>query len=156
MQNILFQASLKTLCRTLAFETYWSNKYDHPSLHSTSYIDQLSRFSRFTRVSKLYIPSTMNIWKNLLSRAIWAAKNELFSGRIACISRKNLRSETIYQSSNFIRNLLNSECIFIQKTYLGCITLTCLAEFSVSGLAKQLSNDISTLAFHFIVSRMPA
>ena len=45
--------------------------------------------------SKLYIPSTINIWKKLLSTAIWADKNGLVSGRIACISSKNLSSETI-------------------------------------------------------------
>ena len=38
---------------------------------------------------------TINIWKKLLSPAIWADKNGLVSGRIACISSKNLRSETI-------------------------------------------------------------
>ena len=42
------------------------------------------------------IPSTINIWKKLLSTAIWADKNELVFGRIACISSKDLRSEKIY------------------------------------------------------------
>ena len=41
------------------------------------------------------IPSTINIWKKLLSTAIWADKNRLVSGRIACISSKIQRSETI-------------------------------------------------------------
>ena len=45
--------------------------------------------------TKLYIPSTINIWKKLLSTAIWADKNGLISGRIACISSKNLRAETM-------------------------------------------------------------
>ena len=45
--------------------------------------------------SKLYIPSTINIWKKGLSTAIWVDRNGLVSGRIACISSKNLRSETI-------------------------------------------------------------
>ena len=44
---------------------------------------------------KLYIQSTINIWKKLLSTAIWANKNGLVSGRIACISSKKLRPETI-------------------------------------------------------------
>ena len=50
---------------------------------------------KITQKSKLYIPSTINIWKKLLSTAIWAGENGLFSGRIACILSKNLRSETI-------------------------------------------------------------
>ena len=47
--------------------------------------------------TKSYILSTINIWKKLLSTAIWTDKNGLVSGRIACISSKNLRSETIKQ-----------------------------------------------------------
>ena len=42
---------------------------------------------------KLYIPSTINIWRKLLT--IWADTNGLVSGRLACISSKKLRSETI-------------------------------------------------------------
>ena len=45
--------------------------------------------------AKLYIPSTIKIRKKLFDTAIWAEKNGLVTGRIACISSKNLRFETI-------------------------------------------------------------
>ena len=38
--------------------------------------------------SKLYIPSTINIWKKVLTKDIWADKNGLVSGRLACTSIK--------------------------------------------------------------------
>ena len=44
--------------------------------------------------AKLYILSTINFWKKVLSTAIWADENGLVFGRIACISSKNLRSES--------------------------------------------------------------
>ena len=60
--------------------------------------------------SKLYIPSTINIWKKLLSTAIWADKNGVVFGRIAWISNKNQKFEKIYQSffySEFIQFRIN-------------------------------------------------
>ena len=50
---------------------------------------------KFYREVKVIHPKYYNIWKKLLSTAIWADKNGLVSGRIACISSKNLRYETI-------------------------------------------------------------
>ena len=38
--------------------------------------------------SRLYIPSTIKIWKKVLTKAIWADKNGLVSGRLACTSSK--------------------------------------------------------------------
>ena len=43
----------------------------------------------FGEESKLYIPSTINIWKKVLTKAIWAVKNGLVSGRLACTSTKS-------------------------------------------------------------------
>ena len=37
---------------------------------------------------KLYIPSTINIRKKVLTKAIWADKNGLVFGRLACTSSK--------------------------------------------------------------------
>ena len=37
---------------------------------------------------KLYIPSTINILKKVLTKAVWADKNGLVSGRLACTSSK--------------------------------------------------------------------
>ena len=37
--------------------------------------------SQFVVPPKLYIPSTINIWKKVLTKAIWADKNGLVSGR---------------------------------------------------------------------------
>ena len=34
--------------------------------------------------AKLYIPSTVNIGKKVLTKAIWADENGLVSGRLAC------------------------------------------------------------------------
>ena len=42
----------------------------------------------FGEESKLYIPSTINIWKKMLTKAIWAVENGLVSGRLACTSTK--------------------------------------------------------------------
>ena len=38
--------------------------------------------------AKLYILSTISIWKKVLTKAIWADKNGLVSGRLACTSSK--------------------------------------------------------------------
>ena len=38
--------------------------------------------------AKIYIPSTINNWKNLLTKAIWADKKGLVSDRLACTSSK--------------------------------------------------------------------
>ena len=48
--------------------------------------------------AKLYIPSTINSWRKLLSTAIWVYKNGLVSGRLACSSSKtkNLKNIIIY------------------------------------------------------------
>ena len=51
----------------------------------------------------------------LLSTAIWADKNGLVSGRIACISIKNLRSETIQQSSIFYSEFIQFRMYFHPK-----------------------------------------
>ena len=45
--------------------------------------------------AKVIHPKYYKHLKKLLSTAIWADKNGLVSARIACISNKNLRSETI-------------------------------------------------------------
>ena len=36
----------------------------------------------------IYIPSTINIWKKVFTKAIWADKKGLVSGRLACTSSK--------------------------------------------------------------------
>ena len=41
--------------------------------------------------AKLYIPSTLNTWKKLPRKYIWAYENGLVSGRLACISSKKLK-----------------------------------------------------------------
>ena len=38
--------------------------------------------------AKLYIPSTINIWKKVLTKSIWAEKNWLASDRVAFTSSK--------------------------------------------------------------------
>ena len=38
--------------------------------------------------TKVYIPSAINIWKKMLTKAILADKNGLISGRLACTSTK--------------------------------------------------------------------
>ena len=68
-------------------------------------------------VPKLYIPSAINIWKKLLSRAIWADKNGQVSGRIACMFRKTWDLKQCSNLVLFILNLFNLKCIFIQKTW---------------------------------------
>ena len=37
-----------------------------------------------TFASKLYIPSTINVWRNLLRKVFWVDWNWLVSGRLAC------------------------------------------------------------------------
>ena len=46
------------------------------------------RYYEIIEQAKLYIPSTINIWEKVLTKAIWADKNGLVSGRLACTSSK--------------------------------------------------------------------
>ena len=63
--------------------------------------------------AKLYIPSTTNNWKKLLSTAIWADKNGLVFGRIACNSSNNLKSE---RTSSFYFYSIQFRMYFHPKT----------------------------------------
>jgi hypothetical protein len=55
---------------------------------------------------KVIHPKYYKHLKNLLSTAIWADKNRLVSGRIACISSNNLRPG-LKQYSNLVFFILN-------------------------------------------------
>ena len=48
----------------------------------------MSKFGNPELELKLYIPSTINIWKKVLTKAIWEDKNGLVSGRLARTSSK--------------------------------------------------------------------
>ena len=54
------------------------------SPHYTRYIHILYVLTQ----PKLYIPSTINIRKKVLTKAIWADKNGLVFGRLTCSSSK--------------------------------------------------------------------
>ena len=59
---------------------------------------------------------TINISKKVLNKAIWADKNGLVSGRLACTSSK---TEILNKIEMWILNLnfqVNLECFFTQKT----------------------------------------
>ena len=49
----------------------------------------------FMTSAKLDIPSTINICKKVLMKAIWADKKGLVSGRLACTSSKTERLNKI-------------------------------------------------------------
>ena len=44
---------------------------------------------KFFLSTKWYIPSAINIWKKVLTQAIWGEKNCLVSGTLACTSSKS-------------------------------------------------------------------
>ena len=54
-------------------------------------------------LSKLYIPSAINIWKKVLTKAIGADKNVLVSGRLACTSSKTEILNRFYWISSCFR-----------------------------------------------------
>ena len=66
----------------MAFTRFWSVLAQCLSLHGSS------RYSNTLPAPKVYIPRTTNIWKKVLTKAIWADKNGLVSGRLAQTSSK--------------------------------------------------------------------
>ena len=64
------------------------------SLLLTFNVENLGRNSA-TSNKVIHLKYYKHLKKKLLSTAIWADNNGLVFGRIACISSKNLRSETI-------------------------------------------------------------
>ena len=105
--SVYSQSKKKTQCLLMGVtpleKNHWSVKFNfehdrnNPGKISSRNLLQNKpiRERRVIFVAKLYIPSIINIWKKLLCTAIWAYENGLVSGRIACISSKNRRSETI-------------------------------------------------------------
>ena len=55
--------------------------------------------------AKLYIPSTINIWKKVLTKAIWADKNGLVSDRLACASTKTEILNKIDYNPEFFKSI---------------------------------------------------
>ena len=85
---------------------------------------------------KLYITSTINIWKKLLSIAIWANENRLVFGRIVCISSKNLRSETISIAIYFNAEFIQLYDIFMQINW------------KVKGIIHDFNHDLTFYCTH--------
>ena len=48
----------------------------------------LNYFVEFLRITKLYIQSTINIWKKVLTKPFGQTKNGLVSGRLTCTLSK--------------------------------------------------------------------
>ena len=82
---------------------------DFVSHHVWDFVLLFGQFS-YQYQSYTYIPSTINISRNLLSTTIWAENNRLISGRLPCISSKTLKIIAIKILILFFQFSL--ECIF--------------------------------------------